>query len=173
MLSEPRARDERPPVFEFPAVGNDGESWWLPRERHDGYRKAFPSLNLKQQYTLAAEWLASNPTQRKTPRGMPRFLYSWLERAQNRPAPRAPDARCAYHRAFGTLGKRPPAGWEDSCPECKHARAAGAGRASEVTSVADLAAETAKRLAAQKPPKPWTEAERAKMRETIAAGRSK
>ena len=32
----------------------------------------------------ALAWLQANPGRRKTPRGMPRFLFGWMERTQNR-----------------------------------------------------------------------------------------
>lgn len=69
---------------------------------------------------------------------------------------RAADLRCHFHRSPGTLGKRPPAGWFASCPECKHARAGGGTRTGEPASIADLAAATEKRLAAARAVVPAT-----------------
>jgi hypothetical protein len=75
-----------------------------------------------------------------------------------------PNSYCHFHRAPGTRGKRPPAGWIADCPECKHARAGSAGRASEPTSVTDLAAQTAAKLARDRATVPATAEQIAELR---------
>lgn len=69
--------------------------------------------------------------------------------ARVKPTPTA-DLRCHFHRASGTLGKRPPAGWFASCPECKHARAGGGTRTGEPTTIDDIVAATTAKLAREK-----------------------
>lgn len=132
--------------FQFPVVGGT-KVWFAPKARDTEWRTAFPGIDVTAQYRLAYAWLQSNPTKRKTPRGMSHFLFGWLERAQNAPKPKAQDDRCFFHRAPGTLRRRPPMGWQDACPECKHARAGGGTRTGEPATVTDLVASTEKRLA--------------------------
>jgi hypothetical protein len=40
-------------------------------------------MDLDAQLRLAGQWLKDNPAKRKTEKGMHRFLFAWLERAQN------------------------------------------------------------------------------------------
>lgn len=53
---------------------------------HQSYITAFsstyPRLDLLQQLRLASAWCVANPAKRKTPRGMPKFINSWLMNAQ-------------------------------------------------------------------------------------------
>lgn len=128
----------------FPVLG--GETWGLERHMHDAWVAAFPALDLAQQYKQAIAWLNANPTNRKTPKGMPRFLHLWLSRNQDR-APRANGAGpkagmqspyCAFHRSPGTHRKAPPTGMVSGCPECKHVEAARAERVSEPMPISAL-----------------------------------
>ncbi len=47
------------------------------------YRATFPGLDVEGECRKALQWTRDNPTRRKTARGMPKFLFGWLERAQN------------------------------------------------------------------------------------------
>lgn len=133
--------------FQFPVVGKT-KVWFAPKARDTEWRTCFTGIDVTVEYRKAYAWLQANPTKRKTPRGMSHFLYGWLERAQNAPKPKAQDDRCFFHRAAGTIRKRPPMGFVDTCPECKHARAGTSTRTGEPATIADLAAATEKRLAA-------------------------
>jgi hypothetical protein len=102
-------------------------------------------------------------------RGFVPHVSTWLNdrRFEQKPAEAAKppaDTRCHFHRAPGTRGKRPPAGWIADCPECKHGRAGSAGRASEPTSVTDLAAQTEARLARARAVVPATAEQIAELR---------
>ena len=79
------ARVER--VIEtFPVVGNEGEAWGLTESIHAELVKAYPGVDASAEYAKIKFWANSNPTKRKTPRGMPAFLQRWFEKAQNRVA---------------------------------------------------------------------------------------
>lgn len=54
----------------------------------------------------AAVWLDANPTRRKTHKGMPRFLVSWLSRAQDR------GGSSASQQPLVVAKPKPPARWE-------------------------------------------------------------
>ena len=82
------------PILTIATVGTVAQ-WHLVPSQIAKWATAFPALDIQRQCMLADAWLAANPARRKTARGMPRFLYSWLERAQNRqtlapPGPRIP-----------------------------------------------------------------------------------
>ncbi len=130
-----------PEAFRFPVVGKDGGWWATTRELDESMRKAFPALPLAAEYAKALAWVNANPTKKKTRRGMPKFLFGWLERAQNRGGPaaaRTQDARCAFHRAFGTIGKLPRNGPILDCPECKHVAARQGTRQADPTPLEDV-----------------------------------
>ena len=59
-------------MFEVPV--SDVEMW----------EKAFPAVNIKQELFAMNAWLNSNPTKRKTRRGIKRFINSWLSRVQDK-----------------------------------------------------------------------------------------
>lgn len=61
----------------------DGLEWFLSLAKLTEYRKTFPELDLGREFRKASQWLRDNPKKRKTAKGMPAFLGSWLSRAQN------------------------------------------------------------------------------------------
>jgi hypothetical protein len=69
--------------FAFPVVGNSGSDWSLPQSLYDELRDAYPGVKLDDELRKARAWCISNAKRRKTPRGMPKFLNSWMERNQN------------------------------------------------------------------------------------------
>ena len=92
--SEPSEGDaSEQAIFEFPsgliAAGN-GHPFVVRLSRHDRYVAAYPAVNCLTEYAKMASWLESNPARRKTLRGLPRFINSWLGRAQDR-RPTQPD----------------------------------------------------------------------------------
>jgi hypothetical protein len=93
-LSQPdpeRAREEQT-VFRFPVSGRNAPVWALGQERHEEFGRAFPGVDRFAEYEKISAWSNANPKRRKTPRGMPAFLFRWLEKAQNEAA-RAPAPR--------------------------------------------------------------------------------
>jgi|SRR6185312_659232 len=82
----------------------------------------------------------------------------------------AADERCAFHRAHGTRGKLPRDGGHDSCPECRHARAASGTRQSDPGLLTDaLAAATERKVAELRAAgeKTWTPEQLEEMRQTL------
>jgi hypothetical protein len=133
-----RARAEQP-VFQFDVVANGGKPWALLKAKHEEFGSAFPAVDRMAEYRKISAWISSNPVNRKTPRGMPSFLFRWLSRAQDRggssprlPVSSVPDPRCPFHRQAGT-NNRPSRFPHPNCPECKHAAAARGERRAEPT----------------------------------------
>lgn len=55
-----------------------GKHFFVSEEKHQKYNEAYPSLDLIAEYKKMDAWLESNPSKRKTERGYPRFVNSWL-----------------------------------------------------------------------------------------------
>ena len=53
------------------------------------WRGTYPAVDIEQSFRSMRAWLTANPTRRKTPRGISRFVMAWLEREQNRGGSRA------------------------------------------------------------------------------------
>lgn len=49
----------------------------------DEFVQAFPALGILDEFDKAYAWESANERKRKTPSGRKRFLFAWLERAQN------------------------------------------------------------------------------------------
>lgn len=62
---------------------SDGSLWRPAVSKVREWQATFPVMDLDAQLRLAGQWLKDNPVKRKTQRGMHRFLFAWLERAQN------------------------------------------------------------------------------------------
>ena len=68
--------------YVFP-LQKKGEVWELPAAMLQQFREDFPHLDVERHIREARSWCQTNPTKRKTPKGMPRFLSAWLTKAQN------------------------------------------------------------------------------------------
>lgn len=88
--SEPETTEPaEPPVMTFPTVGTGAKEWHLTAAKLAEYATSFPGLDVQAECRKALQWLRDNPGKRKTAKGMPRFLGSWLGRANDR-GPRGP-----------------------------------------------------------------------------------
>lgn len=63
---------------------NTGEDWQPSQEAIDKWTTAYPAVDVEQELAAMDAWLDSNPTKRKTKRGISRFANSWLARAQDK-----------------------------------------------------------------------------------------
>jgi hypothetical protein len=78
----PKPADASPVLATF-AV-RDGE-WHLRASLAGELRAAFPSVDFEREVREARAWCVTEEAKRKTSAGMPRFLRSWLSRAQSDP----------------------------------------------------------------------------------------
>lgn len=67
--------------FEFVVKG--GRTWILTPERLAEYQTTFPGKNVIAELMAARLWCKDHPSERKTERGMPKFLTRWLLRSSN------------------------------------------------------------------------------------------
>jgi hypothetical protein len=70
------------PVAHLPLV--DGTEFEVHDADIEGWRKAFPAVDVRVQLLRMREWLLSNPRKRKTRRGIRRFITDWLGRDQDK-----------------------------------------------------------------------------------------
>ena len=82
--SVPRpAKTDSGPLADHGFTLSDGSLWRPTVAKVHEWQATFPLMDLDAQLRLAGQWLKDNPAKRKTERGMHRFLFAWLERAQN------------------------------------------------------------------------------------------
>ena len=70
----------------LPCVGKGEKIWPITGRIWREWEQAFPGVDLLQEVLKMRSWLRANPRKQKTFAGMERFAYSWLSRAQDRPA---------------------------------------------------------------------------------------
>lgn len=67
--------------LEFPVIGPGQSSWPLSEAQVAEWVALFPGLDVHGESRKALAWMHANTGRRKTAKGMPRFLVSWLSRA--------------------------------------------------------------------------------------------
>ncbi len=99
---------------------NDKTAYDVPEPKISMWADTYPAVDIRQELRKMAAWLDSNPTKRKTRRGIERFINSWLSRQQDRggtygqrqQAPEQPPASAElpreYQEMYEDLGKRQP-----------------------------------------------------------------
>lgn len=104
---------------------NDKSFYDVPLDKIAMWKETYPAVDIRPELKRIAAWLDSNPTKRKTRRGIERFINSWLSRTQDRggtyansngqqnqqqePAPQNYELPPEYQEMYDKyLGKRPP-----------------------------------------------------------------
>ena len=73
---------------------NDGTEWRPTTEELEEYARLYPGVDVKRALASMRGWCISNPTQRKTRRGVKAFVNRWLDKEQNRATkPGAPPGK--------------------------------------------------------------------------------
>ena len=75
------------PVIGLPL--NSGDDYMVSTDEVTEYSQLYPAVNVMQELRNMRGWLISNPTRRKTKRGIKAFITSWLSREQDRPTARS------------------------------------------------------------------------------------
>lgn len=63
---------------------NDGSEWRPTVSQYEEYCRLYPNVDISQAFRNMRGWCNDNPTRRKTPAGIRRFVGSWLSKEQNR-----------------------------------------------------------------------------------------
>ena len=81
VCSEPEKPAPNPSGILLPL--NDKTFYDVPLDKIAVWKDAYPVVNVEQELKRMAAWLDSNPTRRKTRRGITRFIDIWLSREQD------------------------------------------------------------------------------------------
>ena len=95
-------------------ITKSGEDWQPTDEQLLSWQHAYPEVDVFAELNVMAVWLDSNEPKRKTERGMPRFINSWLSRANQKGG--SPFAQKAEKES----GKIPMKAWTE-LDSCTHA----------------------------------------------------
>lgn len=63
---------------------NDKTLYDVPLDKIALWKDTYPAVDVEQELKRMAAWLDSNPTRRKTRRGITKFINNWLSREQDR-----------------------------------------------------------------------------------------
>jgi hypothetical protein len=82
--TETETEPESPVVWSIPVVGTSSP-WGLTEAQIAEWQQTYESLDVRKECGYAKTWIEADLAgRRKTARGMPRFLVSWLSRALER-----------------------------------------------------------------------------------------
>jgi len=83
--SSERSKIAHEPEADVEAIPlNDGTEWRPTQKQYEEYVRLYPAVNVQSEFRGMRGWCLSNPSKRKTRRGVERFVTGWLERCQNR-----------------------------------------------------------------------------------------
>jgi hypothetical protein len=86
-------------------ICKNGTDWQPTDEQILQWQHAYPEVDIFAELNVMAVWLQSNEPKRKTEKGMPRFVNSWLSRANQKGG--SPFAQ----QEQDTSGKKPMKQW--------------------------------------------------------------
>ncbi len=95
---------EPEPSFIFLPL-SDGSSFGITRQNIEEYSALYPAVDVEQELRSMRGWCLTNETRRKTRAGIPRFVNSWLSRAQKQAG--APPGG-GFLPAAGPCGRNTP-----------------------------------------------------------------
>lgn len=82
VCSEPDKPTPNPSGILLPL--NDRSFYDVPLDKIAMWKETYPAVDVEQELKRMIAWLDSNPTRRKTRKGINRFINSWLSREQDR-----------------------------------------------------------------------------------------
>ena len=65
-------------------IQNDGNMYGVTDGQIARWTELYPAVDIMQELRRMCGWLEANPTRRKTSRGIPRFINTWLSKAQDK-----------------------------------------------------------------------------------------
>lgn len=63
---------------------NDKSEYWIYGDQVEQWSQLFPAVDVMQELRKMKSWLDSNPSRRKTKKGILRFVNGWLSKEQNK-----------------------------------------------------------------------------------------
>lgn len=103
--AEQASAPEPEPIITLPL--NTGDEYPFYQHDLDMFSQLYPAVDILQAMRGMRGWLLTNPTRRKTPRGIKRFVNSWLAREQDKGGTRGYSERNQGSRveSFGNMAK--------------------------------------------------------------------
>lgn len=80
----PEANESAPACTGIKIILNDKSFYDVPVGKLTIWREAYPAVDVESELKKMTAWCDSNPTKRKTRRGVEAFINNWLSRAQDR-----------------------------------------------------------------------------------------
>lgn len=65
-------------------IQNDGNMYGVTERQIARWTELYPAVDIMQELRSMCGWLEANPTRRKTSRGIPRFINTWLSKEQDK-----------------------------------------------------------------------------------------
>ena len=89
ICQEPEAPDRKKAIY---LTLNDKSEYWIYGDQVEQWSQLFPAVDVMQELRKMKSWLDSNPSRRKTKKGILRFVNGWLSKEQDkgRVEPRKP-----------------------------------------------------------------------------------
>lgn len=84
VCSEPQSASE-PEAETAVLILNDGSGWRPTVKDYEEWCKVYPNVDVFHELERMRQWCLSNPTKRKTIKGIRRFVTTWLDGEQNKP----------------------------------------------------------------------------------------
>lgn len=92
--SEPLVKVSEPEASVEALVLNDGTEWRPTFRDYEEFKRLYPSVDIDDQFRRMRAWLLTNPSRRKTKRGVMQFVNRWLSKAQDKPSqPKAEEKK--------------------------------------------------------------------------------
>ena len=77
---------------------NDKTEHEVKEKEVETWKELYPAVNIEQELRNMKGWLISNPTKRKTKKGINRFINSWLSREQDKGYKQPPQQSSIYKK---------------------------------------------------------------------------
>ncbi|MDE5717816.1 MAG: hypothetical protein K2I53_09430 [Lachnospiraceae bacterium] len=107
ICSEPENSAPNPSGILLPLV--DKSFYDVPADKITLWQETYPAVDIEQELRRMIAWLDSNPTKRKTRRGIERFINNWLARTQDSGGSKGQKE---VREAVGNNAYNTDAGWE-------------------------------------------------------------
>jgi hypothetical protein len=83
MIAQSSSKSSEPTADVAAIPLNDGTEWRPSEKLVDEYRSLYPNVEIKQAFNAMRGWCLSNPSKRKTRRGITAFVNRWLSKDQD------------------------------------------------------------------------------------------
>lgn len=83
LKEEPKEEAPPEPVF-ISIILNDKSYFDIPVSKVEKWKEIYPAVDVEQELREMSDWAESNPTRRKTKKGISTFIRNWLSKEQDK-----------------------------------------------------------------------------------------